>query len=249
MTGADERWLQRFAKRPDAVLRLVCFPHGGGSALFYRTWARRMPEEVELVAVQYPGRADRLREPRIDAMEPMADAIADIIARTIPEPFALFGHSMGAAIAFETALRLERAHDRRPLQLFVSGRKGPTRHRAGRRHLAATGDMLAYVRFLGGSSAALFDMPEVQSFVLPILRSDFKLSETWKPAHGSRVLCPITAYVGDCDPEAPVDAVAEWEHSTAADSRLRVFAGNHFYLLDHEPEIVADVVGGLAGAI
>jgi pyochelin biosynthetic protein PchC len=248
MTGG-ERWLQRFAKRPDAALRLVCFPHGGGSALFYRSWARRMPDEIELVAVQYPGRFDRLREPRIDAMEPMADAIAGVLAREIAEPFALFGHSMGAAIAFETALRLDCDHDRRPLQLFVSGRKGPTRHRAGRRHLAATDDMLAYVRFLGGSSAALFDTPEVQSFVLPILRSDFKLSETWKPTRGSAVLCPITAYVGDRDPEAPVDAVAAWEHSTTAHSRLRVFPGNHFYLLDHEPEVVADVVGGLAGAL
>lgn len=228
-------WLTRFRPTPEARTRVVCFPHGGGSASFYREWARALPGDVELVAVQYPGRMNRFAEPRIDTMAPMADAITAALEGI--GPCVLFGHSMGAAIAFEVAMRLERS-GRRPRHLFVSGRSGPSSHVQGRRHLASDSALIAFIRMLGGTDATLFDQPEMWPMILPVLRSDFKLSETWKPDLGARVSCPLTAMGGEDDPEVEVHRVATWEHATTSRFELRIFDGDHFYLAAHLPEVL-----------
>jgi pyochelin biosynthetic protein PchC len=242
--AADERWLRCFAPRPAASLRLVCFPHGGGSALAYRRWPARLPVDVELLVIQYPGRMERAAEPPIDAMEPMVDAIADVLLRRLDGPYALFGHSMGAAIAFETALRLERDGARGPEHLFVSGRKGPSQHRQTTRHLAPAGELFAYLEYLG-THTALLERPDLQPLVLPLLRSDFKLSETWRPPRDARVRCSLTAFAGDRDPEARPDAVAAWSEATCGKAELRVFAGQHFFLDEHEPAVVEHLASRL----
>ncbi len=205
-----------------------------------------MPLDVEVLAVQYPGRMNRHAEPRIDTMEPMAAALTSIIARDVPGPFALFGHSMGAAIAFETTLQLARDHGRDAVELFVSGRKGPALHRLGRRHLASDDALVGYLRVLGGTSAALFQQPELWPLVLPLLRSDFKLSETWEPDTTARVRCPLTALTGDGDPEVSVDAAARWADAAGAGFELRVYAGHHFFVVDHEQAILEEIARSLA---
>jgi pyochelin biosynthetic protein PchC len=240
----DERgapWLMRFSARPWARARLVCLPHGGGSAGFYRSWARRMPSDVEVIAVQYPGRMNRLAEARIDSMEPMADEVAEVLEAHIRPPYALFGHSMGAAIAFEVALRLERDDRLPPSRLFVSGRGGPSRHRPGRRHLASDSALVRYLRILGGTEGAVFDQPEMWPVLLPLLRADFKLSETWEPDPSARVRCPLTAFTGDQDPEVDIDRARAWALATDSEFRLRVLAGNHFYLLEHEASMLEEI--------
>jgi pyochelin biosynthetic protein PchC len=144
---------------------------------------------------------------------------------------------MGAAIAFEVALRLERA-GQRPRHLFVSGRAGPLSHVRGRRHLASDSALLAFIRMLGGTDAALFDQPQMWPLILPVLRSDFKLSETWAPDTTARVTCPLTAMGGADDPEVEVERVAAWQHATTSRFELRIFDGDHFYLAGHDPEVL-----------
>ena len=100
------RWLRTFVPRPDAELCLVCFPHAGGSATAYHDWVADLPDRIEVVAVQYPGRADRLGEPAHTTMSPLADAVVDALEDLVERPYPLFGHSMGAVVAYETAVRL-----------------------------------------------------------------------------------------------------------------------------------------------
>jgi pyochelin biosynthetic protein PchC len=128
-------WLRTFLPRPDATLRLVCFPHAGGSAAAYRTWAGELPENVETVAVQYPGRADRWAEPAHKTMSGLADNVAEALSDLAAKPYVFFGHSMGAAIAYETSLRLRDTGLPEPRLLVVSGRAPaqPPRHRPPRR--------------------------------------------------------------------------------------------------------------------
>lgn len=224
-----------------APLRLVCFPHAGGSAAFYRGWATHERPDVEVLAIQYPGRMNRLGEPLIDEIGAMADALAGVLARSVAAPFAFFGHSMGATIAFETIQRLARDHLPHPVRLFASARKGPACHRPGQRHLANDEAIIAYLRKLGGCEAEVFQQPQLLPLLLPIIRSDFKLGETWAPPPDARVDCPITAFVGDEDPEVTIEEAASW--GRASDHfEMRVFRGHHFYLLDHRSEVIDHVI-------
>lgn len=235
------RWLQQYEPRPTAPLRLVCFPHAGGSAAFYRNWATHETSDLEVLAVQYPGRMNRLDEPLIDETGAMADTLAGVLAHSVPAPFAFFGHSMGATIAFETAQRLARNHLPHPVRLFASARKGPACHKPGRRHLANDEAIVAYLRKLGGCETEVFQQPQLLPMILPIIRSDFKLSETWAPLPGAHIDCPITAFVGDEDSEVTIEEAASWRR--ASDHfEMRVFRGHHFYLLDHRPDVIDHVV-------
>jgi pyochelin biosynthetic protein PchC len=239
-TDVDEIWLQSFDPRPLASLRVVCFPHAGGSASFFRTWARALPQRIETLAVQYPGRMNRLSEALIDDAGEMADAMARVLVCGVATPFALFGHSMGAAIAFETALRLEGRFGVTPLRLVVSAKAGPSLHRPGRRHLAGDEALFAELRRLGGTDAAVFDEPHLLPLILPILRNDVKLSETWTPSSQARVGCPVTAFAGDADPEVAISEARAWEH-VSSEFDLRVFPGHHFYLVERRQEVLREL--------
>jgi pyochelin biosynthetic protein PchC len=236
-----DAWLQRYEPSPTASLRLVCFPHAGGSAAFYRAWAASQGLDLEVLAVQYPGRMNRFDEPLVDNAGAMADILAEVLSRNVLPPFAFFGHSMGAMIAFETTQRLAHEHRLHPVRLFVSARKGPLCHKPGERYLADDERLVSYLRRLGGCEDEVFQQPHLLPMILPIIRNDIKLAETWAPRSDARVDCPITAFVGNRDPEVTIEEATSWEQATE-DFEIRVFDGHHFYLTDHRSEVMDHVV-------
>ncbi|MFI8091855.1 thioesterase II family protein [Streptomyces sp. NPDC086080] len=230
-------WIRRYFPSADAAVQLVCLPHAGGSAPFYRPVAQALSPRVEVLAVQYPGRQDRRHEPMIDDLGVLADRVCEAVAAAVDRPFALFGHSMGATLAFETASRLE-GRQMFPMRVFASGRRAPSRVRDERVHLRDDDGMVAELRALSGTDQRIFGDEEILRMVLPAIRNDYRAAETYRYTPGPRLRCPITALTGDSDPKASHEEVDAWRAHTAAAFELKTYPGGHFYLVDHVPEVL-----------
>lgn len=230
-TQARRGWLRTPRPVPAAAVRLVCFPHAGGSASAYRSWRAAAPEDVELTAVQYPGREDRIREaPWTDAVA-MASAVADLLADE-RRPLVLFGHSLGGTIAYEVARRLPRP----PRRLVVSARIAPTVSPA--RVFEGSDDaVLDRLYRLGGTSRAVLDHAELRELVLPAFRADLAAADGYVHRPDPPLRCPVRLFLGADDP-AVARADAERWREVAPSVEQREFPGGHFYLQDRPAEIL-----------
>lgn len=234
MTQTDiDRWTVRFAPRPEAAARLVCFPHAGGAASAFLAMARAFGPEVEVVAIQYPGRQNRRTEPAIESVHRLAYLLGPVLESLLDKPVALFGHSMGAAVAFEVVRRgnFDIAH------LFASARPAPSIPRHDTVHLGRDCDIIAEIRQLNGTDTRILDNDEVLRAALPVLRADYKAIETYRPRPGSVVASPITALIGREDAKVSVAEAKAWAEHTSAEFDLRVFDGGHFYLSERTGEL------------
>ncbi|MER7053895.1 MULTISPECIES: alpha/beta fold hydrolase [unclassified Streptomyces] len=249
MTGTDaKKWFRVHRRAADPKLRLLCFPHAGGTAQLFHGWPALLPSDVEVLAVRYPGRQDRIAEARIEDMATLADTIETALRPWLDRPLALFGHSMGACVAYEVALRLE-GRGIVPEHLLVSAHEAPQWPKRSDLHEVDDDTLIAHVRRLGDMHSEAYDLPELRELLLPTLRSDYRLIEGYQPSDPTPVKAPITAYVGQDDPSCAVGGVLAWSGLTAPGSfELRPFTGDHFYLVAREAEVVADVTARLAPA-
>ena len=216
--------------RADAPLRLVCVPYAGGGASAFRTWSAHLPD-VEVCAVQPPGRENRLKEAPIAHFATLIAGIAGALSALPAKPWVLFGHSLGALVAFELARALRGQGMHEPEALIVSGCRAPSWPRPSRASSALSDAALVErLRSYAGTPAAVLDEPELLALLLPTLRADFALVEGYVLAPLQPLSLPIIA-LGGCDDEDVSHAsLAAWrEHTTAAFALTR-FAGGHFYL-------------------
>ncbi|WP_347232945.1 alpha/beta fold hydrolase [Streptomyces sp. PRh5] len=226
---------------------MVCFPHAGASAPFFLPMTRALAPTVDVLAVQYPGRQDRRAEPRIEDIPTLADHIAHALTGSLDRPLSLFGHSMGAVLAFEVARRLQRDHPGQPAHLFVSVRRAPTRMREETHHLLDDEGIIAEIRSRRGPQTRAMENPEVRETVLPTLRGDYAAVGRYRYIAGDPLHCPVTALVGDR--EASVEEVRDWEEQALEGGfAFRVFPGGHFYLVKEIAGVVSVVSNRLAPA-
>jgi pyochelin biosynthetic protein PchC len=233
--------------RPQPVVgvveqRLVCLPHAGGSWFAFADWPALLPPGVELIAVQYPGRQDRLSEPCVEDMDQMADLLAEELLAYCDLPMSLFGHSMGSAVAYEIARRLERDAGVVMRHIFMSGRRAPHRRYGEPHHRLPDSELVAHIRALGGADLEVYGFAKLWPVILPPLRADLRLLDRHRPAELVRLNAPITALGGDSDHTCPVTELAEWADATDGPFEIEVFDGGHHYLAANQAAVVSAVV-------
>ena len=225
-------WVAPVNPCPEADLRLFCLPYAGGDAAVFSAWPSGLPASVEVCPVLLPGRAGRIAEPLIADMTLLVRALAKGLADWTDRPFALFGHSTGALVAFELARRLEQ-QGRFPAQLFVSGCGAPQlpAGRSGRIHDLPAADFLEQLRALGGMPDAMLSNPELRDLFLPILRADFKLSETYRYEPGALLRCPVTVFTGLEDRFVSRQSAEAWRDQTTGAFALCTLPSDHLFLI------------------
>lgn len=232
-------WCRHYRSANEGAGQLICFPHAGGSASFYLPVAAALSPGVDVVGVQYPGRQDRRLEPPLTAIAPLADQIHEVLSNrdNRGSNVTLFGHSMGAVVAFEVARRMEAA-GQPPARLFVSGRRAPSIHREETVHLRDDAGILDEIRRLNGTDSAIFQDEEIMQAALPSLRADYQAIETYRGDPAVTVSCPVTALIGDADPRVTVDEARAWAGHTTGGFDIRTFPGGHFYLVDRAGDVL-----------
>jgi surfactin synthase thioesterase subunit len=224
-------WIIRPCRRPSAHFRLFCFPRAGAGAASFRDWAHDCPEQIEVVLIQPPGRETRLSEPPIGSMGELASSIARAIEPLLDRSYALYGHSLGAKVAFETAREIRRLGLREPVRFFAAASSAPgvkwvhpVLHHLDDRSLLAE-----LHRRYGGVPKEVLEDRELCALLVPALRADLKVVETYRYTQEKPLSFPITCLAGISDYMTPEDEAAHWGRETSADFRLQKFPGGHFF--------------------
>lgn len=238
MTAIDvaSPWLPLRTASDEGDLPLFCFPHAGGGASAYRGWRGRLPG-VALQPVQPPGREARLREATHERMSSLVAELATVITEAAgPGRYAFYGHSLGALVAFETAREIRRRGEPQPVHLLVSGCVAPhctydDGQRVGEMSQPRLAQML---RDLGGTPEWLLADPELMQMILPAVRADFSVKETYAYAHEAPLTLPVTVLSSTADPRAPHELQERWSEQTTGAFRLHTIVGGHFAIFERE---------------
>jgi medium-chain acyl-[acyl-carrier-protein] hydrolase len=238
---ARTKWLAPYYRQNSyATLRLFCFPYAGGGASLFARWSALLPAHIELCPVQAPGRENRFDEDCFASVSDLVDSACDGLAPYFDTPFAFFGHSLGALIAYELAQKLRRLGKGQPKHLIASAHRAPqvplpdepTWH-------------LPYAEFkrrlqeLNGTPKEVFQDEELLKLVLPLVRADFRLDETYShPDSHPRLDTPITVLAGKQDGEISESDLRAWSMVTKGQFNLSIVEGDHFFILSHTAKVV-----------
>jgi len=192
-------WIECYQPNPSARLRLFCFPYAGGSARIYRSWARHLPSCVEVCPVQLPGRDRRIAEPPFTNVQLLVEAAVAALRPLFDKPFAFFGHSMGALIGFELAHYVRAELGVSPKHIFASGRRAPQMSREQSIYDLPKEELLAELHRLKGTPPDVLEHPDLMELMLPLLRADFSLGDTYVFSERPPLSCPITVLGGLLD--------------------------------------------------
>jgi medium-chain acyl-[acyl-carrier-protein] hydrolase len=236
---SERRWLKRFGRREEpAGVRLLCFHHAGGSAAMFRRWPALLPDAVELVAVQLPGRADRFLEPAHNTMPPIVDELVEVIKPLLDQPFALYGVSMGARVAYALAHALQDRAMPLPVALYVASDPPPIHDNGNWPWQNHAGGLEGYVREMGGTPPEVLAQPELLRALLPTLSADLNVLSTLGPRPLTPLAVRIRAFAGTEDVTTTPEQMRGWEAETSLGFCLDLLASGHFFDEDVEGRVI-----------
>lgn len=231
VTAEVALWLKKYSQPAQTRLRLLCLPYVGAGASAYRTWANALPSEIEFYALQLPGREARRREAPYTQLEPLIKTVAPIIASLPPLPLALFGHSLGAIIGFELARHLRRQHGINPIHMFVAGQSAPQLPSSTQQmHLLPDGEFIQRLREYNGTPEEVLQHREILQMLLPVLRADFTLCETYSYYQDTPLSCPISVFCSSDDSQVSQEDLRAWSCQTSHPITFHMLKGDHFFV-------------------
>ncbi len=240
-TGSSP-WLVRRAPRQDARARVLAFPYAGGGASAYYEWPALLPPDIELVAVQLPGREERLGEEPINDLRVLGPRLLDAVCGILDLPTVLFGHSMGALVAYDLAQRLAREGLPGPVHLVASACRAPHLREAWGDPSGMTDEeVVALMRSLDGTPTEVFEHPELLEMVLPIIRADLAMIVRYEAFSPTPLTCPVTAIGGTYDRDVSAADLGAWAAHTTGPFDLDLFDGGHFFLREHAATVATRI--------
>ena len=241
------RWLIQPRPQPAARLRLFCLPYAGGGASLYYPWATALPATVEVIAVQLPGRQNRFAEAAFTDWAALLVALDSALLPGDDQPYAVFGYSLGAILAFEWVRRRRRQGQSLPRHLFVAGHRAPQEPGTyPPLHALPDGEFLAGIMQLNGTPPQVAQHAELLELLLPTLRADFTLAETYHYVPEMPLACPITAFGGVDDGQIPATSITAWAAQTTGVFRAEMIAGDHFFIHSAPATLTTAIVADLA---
>jgi surfactin synthase thioesterase subunit len=229
-----------------AAIRLFCLPHAGGSAMAYARWRRLLPSWIAAELVEFPGRGARMDEPLGTDPHDLAWQLAGEIGDRLDRPYALFGHSLGAVVAYELAHGLIARGAPPPLVLFASGTEAPSvRDDSDWRRPRSDAELIAELRAIRGTPEEAIASAELMETFLPILRADFLMCGAFAYRQRPKLPCPIHT-LGGTEDDCAVAALEAWGRETEAGFRLDLLPGDHFFLHEHQAEVLGLIETHLA---
>jgi medium-chain acyl-[acyl-carrier-protein] hydrolase len=231
-------WFHSFSPNPNAELRLFCFHYGGGGASTFRDWHEYLPEYVEPICVQFPGRELRYKEPLVSDLNLVCKQLNDAIKGYLNKPYLFFGHSVGALVSHHLAYRLKSEGQKTPEHIVISGRSAPSDDKKYYDKITHLPDeeFLEKLPEYGGTPESFLNNSELIKIYLPILRSDFLLSESEeKIIH--KLDCPISVFGGFKD-RVSSQKLQLWKNETTQECNVTMFPGNHFFINENKIQVI-----------
>lgn len=248
--GRANGWLAWPAADAGAQLRLFCFAYAGGAGTIFRPWRTQLPREVDVCAIQLPGRGARMYERHYRQLSTLVPVLAEAIFPLCDRPFAFFGHSLGSMIGYEVARYLRRETGCEPALFIAAGRRAPQIPSDDAPIYALPHDaFIAELRRLNGTPEEILLNQELMEMLLPTLRADFELCDTYRFEPGEPLTAPITVYGGADDEDESRDKLEAWQSVTSGSFRLRMFPGGHFFLHTAESLLLRTLSADLQDAI